>query len=1264
MAASTSSSTVIFVDSSVADYQSLIDNRDAGTEVVVLDAARDGIAQITEYLAGRHDISSVQIVSHGAAGLLQLGSTTLTNENLKDYATQIQSWSSALTDNADILLFGCNVAADGTGHTFVQELAHLTGADLAASTDLTGNAAQGGDWVLEYATGEIESSLGVTEAGLAQFDSVLAAFGAGNLVVLRVGNGTDAPPGRMMPVFLDEYTVTGQLVQTIAIPAVDTGSNQGMTLPNHRFNNGMLNLSADGHYLTFGGWDLAVGSFSVSSPWVVALVDGGGNVDTTTVLPHNGDLSSVMSLNGTQFWLGSSNTNVTGNVQYAEYGNPASVTQITATNGDIRALDIFDGQLYASSDQVGARPIKVIGTGIPETATTAQVLPGLENSFVRNGQEFAFLDLNATVAGVDTLYVATLTGINKFSFNGTVWTARGTYSIQNTANWLGLTARTNANGVELFAVRGSGLGNQLIQVTDTANFNANFTAGASQTLVIASPQTSFRGLAFTPTLPVVSVQVLDAVALETGAANTAIFRIERTTLAGDMTVQLALAGTASTLDYVLDQGAIANSILTVVIPAGQQFIDVVLTTTEDSEVEGNESVTLTLDAAGTYQIAPNAATGALTIIDNRLPVGTPDTVTGPEESQLTGNVLTNDADADGNPLEVSSWTWLTAPSGQLVLNTDGTFTYNPIENFNGTVQFAYTLTDGFGESAPVTVTLNVTPVDDEPVPVANVYNLNEDTPLTVGGLGVLANDQNVDGDVLTAEVVDGVDNGTLLFNTNGTFTYTPNANFNGTDRFTYRVSDDGRLNFSQAVTVTLNVAPVNDNPLALADRYSMRQGTVLQVGAATGVLRNDRDPENASLSARLVANPTHGTLTFNANGAFVYRPNAGFSGVDRFSYQASDGAVSSQPTVVTIEVDGIHQNQAPQVGRPIANQVAWEDRAFSFRLPANTFVDPNGDRLRYAARQANGAALPNWLRFNAATQQFIGTPRNGNVGTLQVRVFAIDASGASTSDLFQLQVNNTNDAPRLSRTPSNVAALVGRRFSVRLPGNTFVDVDRGDRLTYQARLTNGRPLPAWLRFNPGNLSFQGLPVAGSEGTYRIQLVARDRLGAPAASILTLRVRSNQPINAIPNPANRILGTAFRDSDSVRGTNEGDRINGLGQDDYIRGFGGDDLLMGADGNDVLDGGIGNDWLMGGTGHDTLFGNQGRDVFVLGQGEGTDLIADFQQGMDRIALTGGASFANLQIVPGAGGAELRLNNEVLARLSGVQANLLTQADVISV
>jgi Domain of unknown function (DUF4347)/Bacterial Ig-like domain/Beta-propeller repeat len=172
---------IAFIDPTVPDYQTLINGIKPDTEVVVLDPNSDGVQQITDALTGEI-YSAVHIISHGSPGSIQIGSSHLGEDNITDYAGALQQWQKSLTPDADILLYGCNVAAISEpplnkggqgGISFLQHLAELTSADIAASDNLTGGTALGGDWELEVKSGLIEASLPFLPGAIQAYDGVL-----------------------------------------------------------------------------------------------------------------------------------------------------------------------------------------------------------------------------------------------------------------------------------------------------------------------------------------------------------------------------------------------------------------------------------------------------------------------------------------------------------------------------------------------------------------------------------------------------------------------------------------------------------------------------------------------------------------------------------------------------------------------------------------------------------------------------------------------------------------------------------------------------------------------------------------------------------------------------------------------------------------------------------------------------------------------------------------------------------------------------------
>jgi Ca2+-binding RTX toxin-like protein len=212
-------------------------------------------------------------------------------------------------------------------------------------------------------------------------------------------------------------------------------------------------------------------------------------------------------------------------------------------------------------------------------------------------------------------------------------------------------------------------------------------------------------------------------------------------------------------------------------------------------------------------------------------------------------------------------------------------------------------------------------------------------------------------------------------------------------------------------------------------------------------------------------------------------------------------------------------NQPPFVATPLGDQSATEDSLSAFAVPADTFKDIDaGDSLTYSATLADGSALPAWLSFDAATQTFSGTPGNDEVGTLSLKVTAMDMAGASASDEFDLTVINVNDAPVVANPLADKTIVRDSAFSLTIPADTFADVDAGDSLTYSVTLADGSALPAWLSFDAATQIFSGTPGNDEVGTLSLKLTATDMAGASASDEFDLTVIN---VNNAPVVANAL-----------------------------------------------------------------------------------------------------------------------------------------------
>lgn len=285
------------------------------------------------------------------------------------------------------------------------------------------------------------------------------------------------------------------------------------------------------------------------------------------------------------------------------------------------------------------------------------------------------------------------------------------------------------------------------------------------------------------------------------------------------------------------------------------------------------------------------------------PVGNTDTYATDEDTQLVveaPGVLGNDTDADGDSLTVVFDEANGPQNGVLALNADGSFTYTPNLNFHGTDSFQYSVTDGVFTSALTTVNLTVNSVNDIPVAGDDAYATDEDTPLTVEAPGVFVNDTDADGELPILGGETSPQHGTLVLEADGSFTYTPDANFFGTDSFQYRTRDE--LEYSNWATVTITVNPVNDAPVAVDDSYETWNEEFV-VSPEAGMLANDSDVDDPVLTVTLVTTPNVGGVIYSPDGSFVYSPvPSGSDYTATFTYSVVDSGGLSDTATVSILV--------------------------------------------------------------------------------------------------------------------------------------------------------------------------------------------------------------------------------------------------------------------------------------------------------------------------------------------------------------------------
>ncbi len=288
---------------------------------------------------------------------------------------------------------------------------------------------------------------------------------------------------------------------------------------------------------------------------------------------------------------------------------------------------------------------------------------------------------------------------------------------------------------------------------------------------------------------------------------------------------------------------------------------------------------------------------------NDAPVAVDDAAATDEDTLVVIAVLGNDTDVDSSGLTATLVGG--ASHGTVTPNADGTFSYAPGANFNGSDSFTYRASDGALDSNVVTVTVTVAAVNDAPVAVDDAAATDEDTLVVIA---VLGNDTDVDSSGLTVTLVGGAAYGTVTPNADGTFSYAPIANFNGTDSFSYR-ANDGALDSIEA-TVSITVAAVNDAPVAQDGNVETDEDTALN-GQLVAT-----DVDNAALTFAIEGGPAHGALAVETDGRFTYTPAQDFNGSDTFTYRASDGSLGSI-AAVSIAVNPVND-------RPVARTDTYD----------------------------------------------------------------------------------------------------------------------------------------------------------------------------------------------------------------------------------------------------------------------------------------------------------------------------------------------------
>jgi large repetitive protein len=376
-----------------------------------------------------------------------------------------------------------------------------------------------------------------------------------------------------------------------------------------------------------------------------------------------------------------------------------------------------------------------------------------------------------------------------------------------------------------------------------------------------------------------------------------------------------------------------------------------------------------------------------------------DANTTTEDNATTGTVATNDSDLDGDSLSFAVVT--NTSKGTITLNVNGSYTYTPNANFNGTDTLTYKVCDNGTPSLCDTAILviTVTPSNDAPVAVNDANTTTEDNATT----GTVAtNDSDLDGDALSFSTIRTTNNGTLILIANGNYTYTPNANFNGTDTLVYKVCDNGTPSLCDTAILVITVTPVNDPPIAINDSKSTQEDIAVSGTVAT----NDSDVDGDDLTFGVIKATKFGTLTLLENGTYNYTPNANFNGKDTLVYKVCDNGTPSLCDTAILVITITPENDPPVAVNDV-NRAEENETILNF--VSNNDFDIDGDVLTYSVLQET----VNGIIKLALDGSYTYTPNLDYHGTDTMIYVVCDNAIPSLCDtaMLVITINPNNDPP-------------------------------------------------------------------------------------------------------------------------------------------------------------------------------------------------------------------------------------------------------------
>ncbi|MCT7962230.1 DUF4347 domain-containing protein [Laspinema sp. D1] len=1256
----TSPREILFADPTVTGYETLIASTPAELQVVVLDPNRDAIAQISEILSQqKQPLNGLHILSHAQSGMLHLGNSVLTAETLPE--AEISQWAKSLTPDADILLYGCNLAADWGG--FVNRLAAITGADIAASDNLTGNAALGGDWELEAHTGPIEVQIPFSAEAIGAYRNVLAPE-------------ISLPSGNL------DYTENGGFV---VLDPDATATDPNST----HFNGGTLTIN-----FTSGA----------TTDDILMIRNEGGGFNKIVAGIDSPDLNGIFYNSVTPF------ATFTGGTQ----GRPLTINFTTnATHAAVSALmrNISYGNI-SDKPLEGDRTVEFQLTGAPPasktiTLTTANdapliAVPGASFTLYNgtdtpNTQGFEYrtlpyLPIAATQNGPNLN-----TSVDRRDYAGYIARPdRIPLLDRNTGYNINFTAQILAEDHSIPSAN-----------TPNPDKNGDGLADRAGFSLIAISSDGKKGIEigfWEDTIWVQEEGTAEPPAPPTGGNSGESYTLFTHT--GKPNESVSFFTTTKSVNYQLEVLGETYKLLAdgkVVIHGNLRdytsaikpsFLPANPYTTPNFLFFGDN----TPSASAHFNLSAVSVTTGSTL---------PPLSVDEDTSVVIPGISVADADAGTNPIAVT----LTVNQGTLTVNSGvtgglaeanitangtnnvtltGTITqinqvladaagllYKGLANFNGSDTLTVIANDvgnsgGGALTDTKTVNITVNPVNDAPVltlPTNQNQVVNQSINLSIPGISVADVDAGTQplrvnlsatngfltlNNFLNLTFVNGDGTGDQAMSFTGTLadinsalnslTYQSGANYSGADTINITVNDLGNTGKVAPLEVAGNI-PITVNPKGL---LTLNEHSVSQIldqfpPASTSVPDNTvwhrfrlstvHEPIitnhlTFAVTATGIGNTNISNLQLisDVNNNGIYDPGDLQVGTMEMPLDITDGIrVSSFPVPIGDHnyllvggLNGLQVGSTLSVGLNSGNIVAANGN--SIPISANGTVTQAGHIVEAIVTAEippadNSGTIP--PADNSGT-----IPPADNSGTIPPADNSGTIPPADNSGTIP-PGNNSGTIPPGNNSgtipPGNNSGTIppGNNSGTIPPGNNSGTIPPGNNSGTIPPGNNSGTIPA------GNNSGT-IPAGNNSGTIPPVMVG----GGESNGSLPLNTgeigEDGKPCGEMNLPESpkfltvggdnrtETIAIGSEDGDLLIGGHGNDAVFGNGGDDQLYGEDGDDHLYGGDGNDKIRGGIGNqqentpgdgDRLEGGTGNDELHGNQGNDTIFAGQGDDT-------------------------------------------------------------